>query len=354
MAKGRARILLALIALLMLASLTALAVPASPSAAASAAEPGGGQADIVLYQSIIADLRGGGDYYSATASALRAGNYPLKPFVTFRLPTLAIVLAALPPLGGMALMLMLAAAVMVAWFVRLRPAFVRLAPLAMGLTLLAAGMVAFVQPALMAFHEIWAGPLIALSLALRRPGRWVEAAAVAMIAMLIRETAALYVIVMAVMALRDGYRREAIGWAATLLVLAGVVAVHALAVAQVVGPLDPASPGWSGMLGFGFFVKSVATATALTAAPLWLAAPLVALALFGWAGWRDQVAIRALWLFAGFAVLLGLFGRLDSFYWGLMIAPLFLIGLAFVPDTLRDVAAAATDRRRIIVTRRVQ
>lgn len=352
MAKHRARIVLALLVLLVLASLTAMAVPTSPSAAA--AEPGGGQADIVLYQSIIADLRGGVNYYDAAAAALRVGDYPLKPFITFRLPTLAILLAALPPWGAVALMLMLAAAVMAAWFLRLRPAFARAAPLALALTLLAAGMIAFIQPALIAFHEIWAGPLVALSLALRRPGRWIDAAAVAMTAMLIRETAALYVVVMAVMALREGYRREALGWAATLILFAGVLGVHAYAVAQVVGPLDPASPGWSGLLGFGFFVKSVATATALTAAPLWIAAPLIALALFGWAGWRDPAALRALWAFAGFAVLLGLFGRLDSFYWGLMIAPLFLVGLAFVPDTLRDVVAAATDRRRIIVTRRVQ
>lgn len=352
--RSRARLMLAMFGGLMLLSLTALLVPPPPSAAGEAGARSTGQADIVLYATIVEGVRGGGYYYDEAAQALREGDYPLKPFVTFRLPTIAIVQAALPPAINILLLLMLAAAVAVAWFARLRPAFQRATPLIFALVMLAGGLIAFVQPALVAFHEIWGGLLVALSLALRRPGHWIEAAAIGLIAMLVRETAALYVIVMAGTALAEGYRREAIGWSATLAVLAGVVAAHAWAVAQVVGPLDPTSPGWTGMLGLGFFVKALVAATALTAAPLWLAAPLVALALLGWAGWRDSLARRALWTFAAYAVLLSLFGRLDSFYWGLMIAPAFLIGLAFVPDAVRDLVAAALDRRRITVTRRVQ
>ena len=49
--------------------------------------------------------------------------------------------------------------------------------------------------------------------------------------------------------------------------------------------------------------------------------------------------------------MLSLFGRLDNFYWGLMVAPTILIGLTFVPDGLRDLVMAALDKRRIIVTR---
>ena len=92
--------------------------------------------------------------------------------------------------------------------------------------------------------------------------------------------------------------------------------------------------------------------TALELAPLWLAAPLVGLALFGWAGLNSPPALRALAVFAAYAALLGLFGRTDTFYWGLMIAPTFLIGLAFVPDALRDlIAQARTTRRKITITR---
>src|SRR3569623_1928485 len=98
------------------------------------------------------------------------------------------------------LLYVLAACVMLAWFIRLRPAFARVPPLLIALVLLAGGMTAFVQCELVAFHEIWAGLLIALSLALRRRGRWVAAVAFGMIAMLVRETVGLYVAIMAALA----------------------------------------------------------------------------------------------------------------------------------------------------------
>lgn len=349
-----ARVILAACALLLAASLLALAAPAPPPVSHDPAARADDQADIILYESIVAGVRGGGNYYAVTAQALRVGDYPLRPFVTFRLPTLALFEASMPASASAAVLYVLAACVMLAWFVRLRPAFTRAPPLAIALVLLAGGMTAFVQRELVAFHEIWAGLLIALSLALRREERWVEAAAFGMIAMLVRETAALYVGIMAVLAWYEGQRRESLGWLATIVAFAAVVWCHALAVAQVVTPADPASPGWAGMLGFGFFVKTMSISTALALAPAWLAAVLVGLTMIGWSAWRDPLALRATAVFTAYAMLLSLFGRTDTFYWGLMIAPTLLVGLAFAPDALRDLTVAATDRRRIIVTRMVR
>lgn len=345
---AQARIALALLALLLLATLLALApLPEAVGA--------GGQTDLALYRTIVQGIRGGGDYYSVAADALRQGDYPMSPFVTFRLPMLAVVQAALPPVLTLALLYALAAGTIASWYFRLRPAFARLPARIAALALLFGGTAAFVQGELAPFHEIWAGLLVALSLAVRREDRWVEAVALGLIAMLVRETAALYVGIMAVLALAEGKRREAIGWGGTLLVFTGVVALHAHAVADVVRPTDPASPGWAGLLGFGFFVKTMRQSTALDLVPLWLAAPLVGLALFGWAAWSNPLAARALAVFAGYAALLGLFGRADTVYWGLMVAPAFLTGLAFMPDGLRDVIASArTPRRRMIVTRVVR
>jgi hypothetical protein len=342
---------LALLAILLAGSLTALASPGPPPVSHDPKQRAEDEADVVLYESIVAGVRGGGEYYAVTAQALRTGNYPLKPFVTFRLPTLALLQAALPHEVTIALLYALAVGVMLAWFVRLRPALARPPPMMIALGLLAGGMVAFVQPELASFHEVWAGLLIALSLALRRPERWVESVAVGMMAMLIRETAGLYVGIMAVLALAGGHRREAIGWFATIAVFAVVIAFHAHAVAQVVHKIDPASPGWVGMLGFGFFVKTMTLSTALNLATPWLAALLFGLALFGWSAWNDGLGLRALTVFAGYGALLALFGRTDTFYWGLMVAPTILIGLVFVPDGLRDLVAAVLDKRRIIVTR---
>ena len=350
--RNRARSGLILLLIVLAAALTALAVPQPAAVSGDTAKRGDDQADVVLYEGIVDGVRHGGDYYAVAASALRAGDYPMKPFVTFRLPTLAVAQAILPAWAVIALLYALAAGVFAAWFFRLRPVFARPPPFILAMVLLAGGMGAFVQSELASFHEVWAGLLIALSLALRRPDRWIAAAGIGALAMLIRETAALYVFVMFAAALLDGNRKEAAGWAAGVALLAIAVIAHAHAVAQVVRPLDPASPGWSGMLGFGFFVEAMTLSTALRLAPMWLAALLMGFTLFGWSAWRDGTGLRAAATFAIYAALIALFGRVDTFYWGLMVAPAILIGLAFAPDALRDlIAAAFPAARKVTVTR---
>ena len=75
------------------------------------------------------------------------------------------------------------------------------------------------------------------------------------------------------------------------------------------------------------------------------------MAMLGWASWRDPAGLRMLATICAFAVLIGLAARLNNFYWGLMIAPVFLVGLTFAPDGVRDLVRAARGGRRITVTR---
>jgi len=349
--RGRARLVLLIVALLLVACMTALFVaePPPPAAAAMGGRP---QTDLMLYETIVEGVRGGGNYYQVAADALRSGGYPLRPFLTFRMPGLAVVLASMPfwfpPKALLALILL---GMAWAWGQRMREALpgrvAQLAAVILGL----GSILTFVQGDLVAFHEIWAGPLTAWSLALRRPGRWIEAVAIALAAMLIRETAALYVVLMAVFAWLEGERREALGWGLALALFGVALGVHAYAVAGVTGPMDPASPGWAGLLGFGFFVKSLTLATALQLFPLAAGAAFVGLTLFGWAAWDDPLALRMITILATYATAIGLFARIDTFYWGLMVAPVFLLGLVFVPDALRDLVRQSLDKRRITVTR---
>ncbi|MBI0474380.1 hypothetical protein D9601_03245 [Sphingomonas sp. MA1305] len=349
------RIGAALLALLLvLATLLVYASPAPPVASGRPENRADDRADVVLYETIVANVRAGRDYYLAAADAQRAGGYPLRPFVTVRLPTLARVQAALPPLATPILLYLLCAAVAAAWGFRLRTAFARTPPRVIALALLAGGLMVFVQPDLAAFHEIWAGLFVALSLGLWRPDRWLPSVAFGLAAVLIRETAGLYLAIMAGCALVEGRRRETAGWLVAIAILAAVLVLHAHAVAQVVRPLDPASPGWSDRLGIGLFIRALVALTALDLAPLWLAAPLVGLSLFGWAAWRDLLAMRVLATMLAYAMLLGLFARPDTFYWAMLIAPLSLVGLAFALDGGRDLLAAAFDTRRITVTRVVR
>lgn len=347
---GHARIIVALLALLLAASLGALALP-EPEAVPAEAGAKQEQTDLALYQHIVAGVRSEGDYYPVARDALRAGGYPLRPFITFRLPGLAVVQAALPERVVILMLFALATAVALAWGQRLAEALPRTLPRIGAAILLMGSILAFLQPGLVAFHEIWAALFVALSMALRRPGDWMPAVALGLVAMLIRETAALYVVVMLALAWRDGERREAWGWGIALAIFALVLAAHGWAVSQVTGPLDPVSPGWTGFQGLGLFVKAVTLATALQMLPLWLAALLVCLSLFGWASWDHPLALRMLATLGAYAALLAMFARLDTFYWGLMVAPVLLVGLAFAPDGLRDLWRQLLDRRTIRVQR---
>jgi hypothetical protein len=351
LARKPARIAAALLALLLVVSFSALWSATPPANHAEAASHDDDQRDVVLYTNIVAALRHGEPYYAATAQNLRAGGYPLRPFVTFRLPTLALVQSRLPVFGILALLYTLVAAVALTWVLRLRAGLAHWRATVIATALLAGGLMAFVQAELWPFHEVWAGLLVAWSLGLRRPGRYVEAAAIGLIAALVRETAGLYLLVMALLAWRDGAKGEARAWCAAILGLGVALVAHAVGVSRVVNPLDLASPGWAGLLGPGFFVNAIRASTALAVVPLALAAPLVALALFGWSAWRDALALRVTVTLASYALVLCLFARADTFYWALMIAPLFLVGLAFAPDGLRDLVASNLDKRRITVTR---
>lgn len=347
--RAQARLILGGFALLVLLSLTVLGVP--PHLPGDVGTGADRLADIALYEGVVSAVRHGEDYYRTAADALRAGGYPLRPFLAFRMPGLAVAQGLLPDWAVLALLYALVAATAWLWHRRLAEALSGAGARIAAMILLAGGLVAAVQPGLVHVHEIWAGLLIAISLALRRPDRWVEAAAVALIAMLLRETAALFVLVMAGLALVEGHRREALGWAATLGVFLAALAAHAVAVHGVTGPLDAVAANWTRMHGFGLFVQAMALATALAILPLVAAAPLVALALLGWANWRDPLALRATTVACGYAVAISLFARLDTFYWGLMIAPVFLVGLAFAPDAVRDLTVRALDRRRVRVHR---
>lgn len=346
LAPGQARVALVLLALLVAACVAAtLAAPVPPRDTSPAPTTRSeDRADVRLYETVITRVRAGEPYYPAAAASLRAGQYPLRPFVTFRLPTLAWLEARLPRAAAISTVYLLAAGTLVAWWVRLAPAFARSPPRVIAAALVLTAVTRFVQPDLIVFHEVWASLLVALSLALRRPGRWGASVALALAAVLVRETAALFVLVMATAALFEGERREAVAWGGVLGILSAALALHAHAVAGVVLPSDPSSQGWVGMHGPGLFVSSVVAATGLSLLPVAVAAGLVALAAFGWSGWRDGMVMRVLGTVAAYALLIGAAARPDTWYWAMFVAVPLLPGLAFVPDALGELIGAA--RRR--------
>jgi len=302
--------------------------------------------DSGLFVRVVEHLRAGEGYYPAITREHRLLAYPLRPVVTVRLPTLAWAMAALPAPSIRALCVRaLAAASFAAWLWRLRP--LAKAPVGFALATLVLG--AAHAPALISFgysiHELWAGLLISLSLALYRPSRWWLSLLIALAALAIRELAAPFLLAMSALAWREGRRGEAAAWLGGLGAFALALVAHAAALAPYVSPADHGSPGWLGLHGWRFVLLQMKWNLLLMTTPDWAAAVLAPLALASLACTRGPLAERLLFVVGGYVAAFLIVGRPDNAYWGLMIAPLWPIGLYCTALVVGDLARGGASRR---------
>ncbi len=333
-----ARALLILVALLVAYPLIQTAAPV-PKVSGSVAED---RADVLLYDHIVDQVRAGGNYYRVAAKAQREGGYPLRPFVTMRPPTLAVLQATLPNRTAVSILFWtLLATTISAWAHRLRACALPMPRVILGTLLVAGGAATLTLPELLVWHEAWAALLIALSLALRSDRRFSASVGVGLAAVLIREIAIVYPLVMLGVALLERRWREAGAWTSIILVFAAFIAWHAMQVAAVVRPDDIASPGWAAAGGWRFVVTMLWLTGPWRVLPFWVASFGISLALLGWSGWRTATGARGALILGGYAIAFALFGRPDNFYWGFLVAPLLPLGLLMVPKALVDLSRAA-------------
>jgi hypothetical protein len=280
----------------------------------------------------------------------RARHYPLRPIVTVRLPTLAWIIGLLGPDHAALLLRLLMIAALAAMTIRLRSVAGSRLGWAAATVLATGGMVLLTVPAMTYWHESWSALLIALSLALRSREHWGASLVVGIAAALLRELALPYLALMSVLAWREGGRKEAVGWALGILLFCAAMWAHAHSLSGLVTSIDATSPGWSSGGGWSFVLSLVQRCTVFLFLPLGVVALLVPLALIGWAGVRGGFGERAAMLLLGYLSAFTLLGRPDNFYWGLMIAPLLPIGLAFAPsavgDLIRTLSYLNPDRRK--------
>jgi len=291
--------------------------------------------DAELYRAVAERVARGENYYAAAATEQRARDYPLKPFVTVRPPLLATVTAWLGGPANMGLALQLLVLVtLIAIIIRLRGLDVPRPESLAAIGLAALSLLVVAQPDLALWHEAWAATLVTLALAVHRPDRWWPSVGIALMAAVLRELAIPFLLVMGFWALPEKRRAEAAAWGGALVIAASALALHAHAVAQIVTASDATSPGWSGAGGWPFVASMLGKTSAFALLPAWLAAALVPVAVLGWASLPHPTARRVtLWL-GGMMAAFMIFGRPDNFYWGLMLAPLLPIGLAFAPTAI--------------------
>ena len=333
-----AAVLVVLAALLALSAAFAPAPEPEPEAD-TAAEQSDNSGDIALYYRIATRVAEGEGYYATATDEHRTRNYPVRPFVTIRPPTLAHLHATVGDTGLRWLGIGLLLAIVLAWERTLEPR-ANLAERAGACVLLfLAGFAAFDARNLM-LHELLAGLLLTLSLGLYRPHRWWPSLLAAAAALAVRELAVHFVLLWLAIALSARRWREAAALAALLALFAAAMVAHYLAVSAVTLSGDPESPGWSGFMGLAFALDGLVRFSALTLLPAWLGPPLALLPLLGFAALGGRLGLFAVLWGAGLLLGVALFAREDNVYWMLMVLPAWAAGLAFVPRALSDLTGA--------------
>ncbi len=339
-----ARSILVLLIALLAASLWPAVHMAPPKAETHATGPATTQerdADLDLYEAIIHRVRAGEPYHAAAADEQRHRGYPLQPFVTMRLPSLALLIANLGHLGAFLLEIGIVIAALQAWRRKLGREGVVSGHRFVLLAILALGLIPVFSRHYLTLHEIWAGALISLSIGLYRPEKWLPSVLVAGCALAVRELALPFVLLMAAFAL--GHRRwpELAGWTCLILAFAVLLAWHFQAVDAVVLPNDPRSPPWMLLGGPSAALEFFWRTSPLRGISALISYPIIILSLFGWAAWKSQTGLLGLLLLLGYMVAFMLTGRPNTFYWGLLMAPLLLIGLSFARTGLQDLINAS-------------
>ncbi|MCW2800775.1 MAG: hypothetical protein JWQ70_2247 [Aeromicrobium sp.] len=309
------------------------------------ADPQDGATDTDLYSAITDRVLDGQGYYSAVAAEQPLRGYPTQPVFTVREPTLTWLADAVGGDRGLRLVLGALTAValaLLAW------QLVDLAP-AMGSWLTAFGAAAFTSIAIWASgaelsHEVWAGLFLVMGVSMRRFGviPWVLCV---LFAALFRELAIAVLLLTCLESIVRGRWRE-VAWSVGALALFSMFyAWHAHEVNAIVAGSGTDSRGWFGWGGWPAVVDGIQFSSPLTLLPFAISAVVVPLALFGWLAQRSPTIDTAVIVLVVAIVLLGVVGRADNVYWGLMFSPLLLSGLGFVPTAVarfvRDLRSSA-------------
>ena len=281
--------------------------------------------DIDNQAAVLARVSAGEPYYPVVIEETRGRGYPTNSPFNVRLPTLVWFLSLLPSTrAAMYVLLTLAAATTAFWcwhFVRHGRS--RTLWLAVPLTMTMAPI--WLYERAIHLNDLWAGQLIALSIAARAAGLLPVSLSAGLAAVLVRELALPYVLAMGAAALWTRSRRDVWLWAGVGGVALAALAWHAVQVRDLLSPYGLPNQ-WVVAGGWCFCLRTARMNPLLMHLPHWLHALFVSLLLAGAWRWTTRSTRDLALVLTTFFFLFLLAGRPDNAYWGLLIAPILPLG----------------------------
>lgn len=307
----------------------------------------GGYTDARLYHDIAAQVAQGRPYHQAAAELHRAHHYPLKPFFTMRPPTEMEIAAHIGWKGFQKLCIVMLVAAIFTWAIAHEGRLTGVERFLAGAAV-AAGGTAVSSDWLMALQEYPAGLCITVAFAgvIGWPRQWWYVVPALGAGLFIRELALPFALLALVYAAWNRRWVEVGAWVALIAAWGLFMAIHAqLAMAQWL-PGDIQSQGWHAMQGFSGFLKAVIYTSPLQRLPLHWALFGASLPLVGWLALGGREGIFANLLVWGYAAMIAMFSRADTFYWGAIMIPWYLVGYALLPRALVQLYWAIRGQRR--------
>ena len=303
--------------------------------------PPAGRGDAALYKKVVERLTAGEPYYVALGRELRADDYPTKTSFNWRTPAHLVFVARLSPERATILLHALTLAAILATVA----VFSRHGMVATGAAAIAqlGALATALQPDAVGVAEIWAGVLIALSACAYYRSWWITGAALAIVAIFMRELAAPYCAVCGLLALRKR-RLEAVVWLAGGALYLVYYGLHAMHVQAHVLATDLAhTQGWQQWNGLRFILATVGVNGWLGFLPRSATVLFMVSALAGLAARSipPQVAGSLILYFALFTCV----GLPFNYYWGFVTAPLWALAFGHSVEGGRLLVQTAAPRQ---------
>lgn len=309
--------------------------------------------DVHLYHAEVARIQRGEGYYEAAAVELPARGYPTQSVFNWRTPLPMWLVGKLPRadfgralIAGLALLAVIWSITAVELRGGLRQA-ICCALLLIGALLPCVLETAYVMPV------VWAATLMAGSIAAFGTKRTRIGVALGVAAMFVRDLAVGYVVVSLGLAVVRRRWSEVGAWLAGLVAWGCFFAWHAEQVAAH-RPADAVAHvgSWLQSGGLAFVLSASQMNSYLLLLPQWVTAIYLALALLGFAGWRDAWGERVGAITIGYLLVFAFVGYDFNQYWGMLTAPLLCIGAARGPSVLVALwnAAWPVRKSRTVIT----